>query len=81
MGLIYLDNSFDFVYMRFLITAFTEEEWNKAIQELIRVLKPGGWLELMEGDLVFNPEGPAGKILMDTCKYNASFIFAKYNLS
>ncbi|RHZ83715.1 hypothetical protein Glove_88g31 [Diversispora epigaea] len=59
------DNSFDFVYMRFLLTAFTEKEWIKAIQELIRVVKPGGWLELMEGDLAFNPEGPIGRILMN----------------
>ncbi|CAG8460179.1 7606_t:CDS:2 [Acaulospora colombiana] len=48
------------------MTAFTEEEWcNKVIKELTRVLKPNGWLEIMEGDLVFNPEGPTGKILMD----------------
>ncbi|RGB30522.1 S-adenosyl-L-methionine-dependent methyltransferase [Rhizophagus diaphanus] len=65
-GLPFTDNTFDFVYMRFLMTAFTEDDWqNKVIKELIRVCKPGGWIEIMEGDLVFNPEGPAGKRLMD----------------
>ncbi|CAG8522831.1 2898_t:CDS:2 [Diversispora eburnea] len=56
------------------MTAFTEEEWTKAIQELIRVVKPGGWLELMEGDLAFNPEGPTGRILMDASQlHNFSY--------
>ncbi|CAG8547978.1 7742_t:CDS:2 [Racocetra fulgida] len=56
-GLPFPDNYFDFVYMRFLLTAFTEDEWqNKVIQELCRVVKPGGYLEIMEGDMVLNPE-------------------------
>ncbi|CAG8689909.1 31728_t:CDS:2, partial [Racocetra persica] len=65
-GLPFPDNHFDFVYMRFLLTAFTEDEWqNKVIQELCRVVKPGGYLEIMEGDMVLNPEGDCGKILMN----------------
>jgi ubiquinone/menaquinone biosynthesis C-methylase UbiE len=67
-GLPFADNTFDFVYMRFLMTAFTEDDWQKVVKELIRVCKPNGWVEFMEGDLVFNPEGPAGKKLMDACK-------------
>ncbi|CAG8460943.1 2141_t:CDS:2 [Acaulospora morrowiae] len=51
------------------MTAFTEEEWsNEVIKELTRVLKPGGWLEIMEGDMMFYPEGPKGKILMDAIR-------------
>lgn len=65
-GLPFPDNHFDFVYMRFLLTAFTEDDWqNKVIQELCRVLKPGGYIEIMEGDMVLNPEGDCGKILMN----------------
>ncbi|RIA88889.1 S-adenosyl-L-methionine-dependent methyltransferase [Glomus cerebriforme] len=65
-GLPFADNSFDFVYMRFMMTSFTEDDWqNKVVKELIRVCKPDGWVEFMEGDLIFNPEGPAGKRLMD----------------
>ncbi|CAG8701015.1 7632_t:CDS:2, partial [Dentiscutata heterogama] len=67
-GLPFPDNHFDFVYMRFLLTAFTEDDWqNKVIQELCRVLKPGGYIEIMEGDMVLNPEGDCGKILMNAC--------------
>ncbi|CAG8519750.1 10693_t:CDS:2, partial [Funneliformis mosseae] len=65
-GLPFADNTFDFVYIRFMITAFTVDDWqNKVVKELIRVCKPGGWVEFMDGDLCFNSEGPAGKTLMD----------------
>ncbi|RUS19988.1 S-adenosyl-L-methionine-dependent methyltransferase [Endogone sp. FLAS-F59071] len=45
-GLPYEDNSFDFVFQRFMTGCFTDEEWLVAIKELIRVTKPGGWVEL-----------------------------------
>ncbi|CAG8666510.1 24601_t:CDS:2 [Cetraspora pellucida] len=64
-GLPFPDNHFDFVYMRFLIIAFTEEEWNTVIDELIRVVKPGGWIELMEGNMEFEGEGACAQVLMD----------------
>ncbi|CAG8751442.1 19777_t:CDS:2, partial [Racocetra fulgida] len=55
-GLPFPDDHFDFVYMRFLIIAFTEDEWSTVISELIRVVKPGGWIELMEGNMEFEGE-------------------------
>ncbi|CAI2167791.1 7472_t:CDS:2, partial [Funneliformis geosporum] len=45
------DNTFDYVHMRHMIFYFTEIEWiNVVIPELIRILKPGGYLELEEAD-------------------------------
>ncbi|CAG8669129.1 4759_t:CDS:2, partial [Dentiscutata erythropus] len=52
------DNSFDFVFQRLLILGHTKEKWPKVINELVRVLKPGGFLELCETSLPFD-EGPA----------------------
>ncbi|CAG8681466.1 20920_t:CDS:2 [Dentiscutata erythropus] len=63
-GLPFPDNHFDFVYMRNLIIAFTEDEWNTVIGELIRVLKPGGWIELMEGNMEFEGEGACAQVLL-----------------
>ncbi|RIB27805.1 S-adenosyl-L-methionine-dependent methyltransferase [Gigaspora rosea] len=63
-GLPFPDNHFDFVYMRNLIIAFTEDEWNTVIGELIRVVKPGGWIELMEGNLEFEGEGACAQVLL-----------------
>lgn len=51
------DNTFDFVYMRFMMFAFTSEDWKKAIKELIRVCKPSGFLEIMERDILWYNEG------------------------
>lgn len=45
-GLPFPDNHFDFVFQRLHIFCFTKEGWRDAINELLRVLKPGGVLEL-----------------------------------
>ncbi|KAJ3046689.1 hypothetical protein HK097_000631 [Rhizophlyctis rosea] len=42
------DENFDFVYMRFLITGLRKEFWPVLIKEIIRIVKPGGYIELME---------------------------------
>ncbi|KAG1176646.1 hypothetical protein G6F70_003379 [Rhizopus microsporus] len=42
------DNAFDFVHMRLFIAALREDEWPAAINEVLRVAKPGGMIQLME---------------------------------
>ncbi|CAI2186506.1 3795_t:CDS:2 [Funneliformis geosporum] len=45
------DSSFDFVHMSSKVLYFTEAEWRtRIVVELVRVLKPGGYLELEDGD-------------------------------
>ncbi|CAG8531561.1 2780_t:CDS:2 [Funneliformis caledonium] len=56
-GFPYKDNTFDYVHMRFMMFAFTPENWRTVIEELIRVCKPNGWIELMEEDLEFHGAG------------------------
>ncbi|GBB83383.1 hypothetical protein RclHR1_01010024 [Rhizophagus clarus] len=47
-GLPFPDDTFDFVHQRFF-TSVNEVYWGEYIlPEMIRVLKPGGWIELME---------------------------------
>lgn len=48
------DNSFDFVYQRFMGMAFSTDDWKVAMNQIIRVLKPGGWVEISEGSFVVN---------------------------
>lgn len=50
-GLPYADDTFDFVNMRLLVYALRAEEWPMAIQEVIRVVRPGGMIQLYEGGL------------------------------
>ncbi|CAB4383910.1 S-adenosyl-L-methionine-dependent methyltransferase [Rhizophagus irregularis] len=58
-GLPFLDDTFDFVHMRLLVTAFSAKEWEeKVIPELARVTRQGGWVEFMESDIQYFNEGP-----------------------
>ncbi|RHZ78345.1 hypothetical protein Glove_166g23 [Diversispora epigaea] len=48
-GLPFPDNIFDFTHQSLIATALEESQWkDEAILELIRVTKPGGWIEFME---------------------------------
>ncbi|KAF5360609.1 hypothetical protein D9756_005159 [Leucocoprinus leucothites] len=43
-------NKFDLVHQRLLVLALRNDEWRTAINEMFRVLRPGGWLQLYEYD-------------------------------
>jgi ubiquinone/menaquinone biosynthesis C-methylase UbiE len=47
-GLPFPDASFDFVHQRLLVAALPEARWQGVVGELLRVTKPGGWVELLE---------------------------------
>ncbi|KAJ3033364.1 hypothetical protein HDV00_006472 [Rhizophlyctis rosea] len=44
----FADNTFDYVHMRLLVLALRTEFWPILIGELVRIVKPGGWLEMTE---------------------------------
>ncbi|KAL9539676.1 hypothetical protein MBANPS3_010129 [Mucor bainieri] len=44
----YPNNTFEFIYQRLLYFAFTKDQWRRNLNELTRVLKPGGCVELIE---------------------------------
>jgi ubiquinone/menaquinone biosynthesis C-methylase UbiE len=56
-GLPFPDASFDFVHMRLLYLAIPRDRWPFVISELVRVARPGGWVESLEGGLAAR-EGP-----------------------
>lgn len=62
-GLSFADGSFDFVHMRLLIFAIPQEAWPKVVAELVRVTRPGGWIELVETGPQQNG-GPAMDLLV-----------------
>lgn len=53
------DNSFDFTHQRYLILAIPTQRWPQVIAELLRVTRPGGWVELIE------TEPPSGAPALD----------------
>ncbi|RIA88624.1 S-adenosyl-L-methionine-dependent methyltransferase [Glomus cerebriforme] len=64
-GLPFEDYSFDYVHMRFLITAFSESDWKFAINELVRVTKVGGIIEIVEDEIEPRNDGPISRLLFD----------------
>ncbi|CAG8647046.1 15565_t:CDS:2, partial [Dentiscutata heterogama] len=63
-GLPFDDDTFDFVFQRFLLIGYAKEKWPYVINEIVRVLKPGGFLELSEPSKVIDG-GPATQRLWD----------------
>jgi SAM-dependent methyltransferase len=58
-GLPFAEGSFDFVHQRFLISGVPVKSWASAAQDLVRVTRAGGWVELVEFPPWFESAGPA----------------------
>lgn len=50
-GLPFEANTFDFVHMRMVFGAVPVSQWPVLVSELVRVTKPGGWVESVEGTI------------------------------
>jgi SAM-dependent methyltransferase len=64
-GLPFADGSFDFVHQRLMVTALPLATWPDVVRDLLRVTRPGGWVELVEGGDGIEPRGPATKRLFE----------------
>src|SRR5579884_3681819 len=64
-GLPFRDGVFDFVHQRFLTAGIPVAEWPGAVRELVRVTRPGGWVELVESTAELRQVGPATQRLID----------------
>ncbi|KAF9942135.1 hypothetical protein BGZ65_008780 [Modicella reniformis] len=49
---------FDVAYQRNVSPGFTMENWQQSVQEVYRLLKPGGWFESVESDVSIQDAGP-----------------------
>lgn len=54
----FADGSFDYVHQRLLYGSLPAAKWPEVVRELIRVTRPGGWVELVESDIM-EGDGPA----------------------
>ena len=64
-GLPFPDASFDFVHQRLLFFAIPSDRWQFLLNELARVTRPGGWVEVVEGRYGYEPMGPAAQHISD----------------
>lgn len=62
------DDHFDFVKQRLVTASFTLADWKRVIEELVRVTKPGGYIQLLEIDYNTFNLGPNGKAWELECK-------------
>lgn len=63
-GLPFPDQQFTYTHQRFLVAAIPAVQWPKAVWELVRVTRVGGWIEVLEiGDTIQNA-GPATRRLL-----------------
>lgn len=54
-GLPFPDQQFTFTHQRLMVAAIPTRHWPGVIHELVRVTRPGGWIELLEiGDTIQN---------------------------
>ncbi|HEU0025868.1 MAG TPA: methyltransferase domain-containing protein [Ktedonobacterales bacterium] len=58
-GLPFADGTFNFTHMRLLVFALPRDRWQDVANELVRVTRPGGWVEWLEGGIATMNPGPA----------------------
>ena len=69
-------SKYDIVHQRLLAAGLQRPQWELALKEIYRVLKPGGWVQLVEVDLANMGVGPESTRLAQVQKT----IFALKNL-
>ncbi|GER90019.1 hypothetical protein KDW_41810 [Dictyobacter vulcani] len=57
-GLPFPEKQFEFVHQRLLVAAIPTANWSTVIDELIRVTRPGGWIEVLEIGVTIKNAGP-----------------------
>ncbi len=64
-GLPFPDQQFSFTHQRLLVAAIPAAHWPAVVQELVRVTRPGGWIEMLEIGDTIQHAGPATKRLLN----------------
>jgi ubiquinone/menaquinone biosynthesis C-methylase UbiE len=60
------DESFDFIYMRQMMTSLTKGQLIRFLTEITRVLKPNGHLEIVDVECQIQRAGPSTSSLINT---------------
>ncbi|KAG0179391.1 hypothetical protein DFQ29_002146 [Apophysomyces sp. BC1021] len=50
-------DTFDLVQIRLMTASLDSDDWPSALREVIRVTKPGGWIQSLEVDLQYENDG------------------------
>ncbi|KAI7901773.1 S-adenosyl-L-methionine-dependent methyltransferase [Cokeromyces recurvatus] len=64
----FADASFDVIHIRFMVLSFTSAQYSQVIKSCWRLLKPGGYIEILETDLIVYSAGPVTQKLNQESK-------------
>ncbi|KAL1916130.1 uncharacterized protein VTP21DRAFT_6134 [Calcarisporiella thermophila] len=59
------DASFDFIYIRCMSLGVFQSEWVEVIADVLRIIKPGGYIEFVEADYAIKCDGKALRKITD----------------
>ncbi|ORX46727.1 S-adenosyl-L-methionine-dependent methyltransferase, partial [Hesseltinella vesiculosa] len=66
------NDQFDYVFMRQMLLSMSDKQLNPLLSDIVRVLKPGGYLEIVDVELKFQRPGPTTDLFLNKlCKCNA----------
>lgn len=77
-GLPYPDNTFDMVSQHDTLFRYSQKDWDTILPEIVRVTKPGGYIELVESGGGAQDIGPNMSIWMMRRKKKSFFIVIFY---
>ncbi|CAG8449598.1 5258_t:CDS:2 [Dentiscutata erythropus] len=66
-GLPFENNEFDYIFMRHMFLALRNHQWVPLLNEIMRILKPGGVIEFVDFDLIPRSIGPVYAKLVKQC--------------
>ena len=64
-GLSFVSDQFDYVHQRLVLAGIPLDAWPALVAELVRVARPGGWVELAEPHFAIGQPGPATSRLLE----------------
>ncbi|KAI9019985.1 hypothetical protein CLU79DRAFT_227820 [Phycomyces nitens] len=64
-GIPFPDNTFDYVHQRLMSGVYCGNQMDESFKEIMRVTKPGGWIELVESATGAHKTGPLFKVLSE----------------
>lgn len=76
----YSDSTFDFIFIRGMCITLEDSKWDATLAELVRVLKPGGYIECVESYPSMQNTGPKMKRLQLGKFYRLTVIECMYAL-
>jgi hypothetical protein len=59
------DGQFSSTHQRLLVATIPSQAWPGVVRELVRVTRPGGWIDWLERSDGIQPAGPAMRRLLD----------------